>query len=251
MKEPLRCTLHPEAVAEGPCLRCGQPFCALCLRPWHESHICSPCQGSVRRRRLKIVAVVSLMVSAPAFGIAWGVHQRLSQTQRRSSGAAASQPSRGTTERAAQAEAQLREAELLARSGRTREARTHLGRLLADRPDHPGALHALARLAWEAGEHQEVLRLTTRLVTIHPAAALARQWQAEAHLALGQPLLAEETLRQGVKAAPRSGRLTLALVDLLLKLEKRQEALSVLRAALLARPDSEEAAIRARLRALE
>lgn len=242
MTPPLACSVHPDAPAEGRCRRCGQPFCSSCLSTREGVSLCRACLGTRRLRRLKILGVVTLMVGAPAAFATWTLHERLSSRER---------PRRTQADARDADQARLQRAEHLHRSGRTAQARLELGRILKDRPLHPGALLALSRLDREARDWEAVLRSTGRILAEHPGAVQARHWQSEALLSLGRPDRAERTLREGLAVSPRSGLLALALAQLLAASKRRPEALDLLREAIKRRPDAEEAALHELLLSLE
>ena len=246
MSEPLTCGAHPDAPAEGRCHRCGQPLCASCLKTREAVPLCRTCLTARRLRRVKILAVVSLMVGAPGAFAAWALHERLASHEKPTPGAG-----RASTEARNADRAQLGRVEHLMRTGRADQARVELDRILRDRPHHAGALHALARLDLETRDWDALLQHTSRLLARHPSALEARQWQAQALLALGQPDRAERTLKEGLAAVPRSGVLALALARLLAASRRRAEALDLLRDVIKRRPTSEGAALHELLLSLE
>lgn len=246
MSEPLACAVHPDLPAEGRCRRCGQPLCAACQTTREGVILCRSCQGERRLRRVKILAVVTLMVGAPGALAAWMVSERLSGRSGPAGTKKKIRPESGDAHRA-----RLRRAEHLARTGRAAEARAEIARVLKAEPLHPGALHALARLDRAAGDWAAVEQTATRILAQHPGAVEARQWQAEALLSQGRPGDAERTLREGLGKVPRSGALALALAKLYSVTGRRQEALELLREVIKRRPDAEVDALHALLLSLE
>lgn len=242
---PGRCSRHPERPADQRCARCGRFHCEACLGVCGEALLCPACRRARRGRRLRVGAVVALMVGLPAVVIAWGLWRKLetgpnpggsADDGRRSRAGSAGERRRGPRGAATQ-KRRMRQARALVKAGRIAQARQRLQRVLRRAPEHPGALQLLARLARRERQPRELLRLTTRLLRRAPGAQTARLWQAEAFDRLDHPTRAEATLREGLRVAPRAARLALALAARLERQQRLREAVELLHGVLQRGPD--------------
>lgn len=242
-----RCAQHPDREAVGRCVRCDALGCAVCLRD--AQGWCPDCRRVRWARRVQIGVVVAVMLSVPAILIAWGMWRRYESPARVRLGAM--ERARKHVRGRDVGDAELRRARWLIRTGRRAQARQILDRLLRSRPAHLGALREMASLARVEGRPAEVLVLTARVLAHASGAGWAWRWQAEAYGQQGRTDRAEQTLRRGLAATPRSSAIALDLAALLEKRGRLREAVELLHGVLQRRPPWGRDRLLRRLDALE
>jgi tetratricopeptide (TPR) repeat protein len=126
-------------------------------------------------------------------------------------------------------------------AGRLAEAEEIYRRILAQVPDHAGALHWLGCVAFQTGHLDAAIELISRAVTIEPAAAAYHCNLGESYRQAGQPERAIAGLRRAIELEPRFADAHNKLGAALMEAGRTDESVAAFRRAIELNPDFAEA----------
>lgn len=149
--------------------------------------------------------------------------------------------SAATVEQPLAVEAVLARAALLQREGRTTAAEDLYRTVLADDPDHAGALHELGALRLQAGEFTEAAELFSRLIGRDPNSSSAHNNLGIALDRLQRPAEAVRHFETALALDAKRPEANYNLGHALQALERRAEAQACYERAIALRPDYAEA----------
>lgn len=131
----------------------------------------------------------------------------------------------------------------LHQAGRRAEAEAAYAAILAEEPDHPGALHALGVLRQQQGDSAESAALIERAIARHPADPAFHFNLGLARFRLGDFTAASRALAEAVRLNPKWPQAQYDLGNALREAGAAKAAARAFRAALKLRPDYTEAEV--------
>jgi predicted O-linked N-acetylglucosamine transferase (SPINDLY family) len=123
------------------------------------------------------------------------------------------------------------------KAGRLREAEELYRQILADQPEHAGALHHLALIAHQAGQIDEALKMLRRAISLNPGIAQAHYHLGIVLAEIGQRDQAIAAYRQAIAVNPNLYGAHNNLGGALLAGGHHDEAIAAFRQAIAVRPD--------------
>jgi protein O-GlcNAc transferase len=122
-------------------------------------------------------------------------------------------------------------------AGRLPEAEAFYRKVLAESPDHPGALQLLGRLAYEVGKPDIALQLLDRAIQVDPRSAIAFNFRGTALASLGRFRHAANDFQQAIRLNPKAAEVYNNLGNVMRELSQIDLAIAAYQQALALKPD--------------